>query len=83
MIRNMVGRANFFAIDFDTKFARTADWVLTAASFAYAGWQFWTNETFYGWLAIIAGLIGAWASWYRPIPRLQSKLRSRFIKRRV
>lgn len=82
MIRNMVGRANFFAIDFNTKSMRIADWVLSFASFAWAGWLLWTGDTFYGTIAVAAGLVGCWASWYRPIPRIQNRLRSRFVKRR-
>jgi hypothetical protein len=82
MIRNMVGRVNFFAIDFDSRSARIADWALSAASIAYAAWLLWTGQSIYGAIAFAAGLIGCWASWYRPIPRIQRKLRSRFIKRR-
>ncbi|WP_456717339.1 MULTISPECIES: hypothetical protein [unclassified Bradyrhizobium] len=79
----MVGRANFFSIDFDSRSARIADWVLSAASIAYAVWLLWSGDTTYGVVAFAIGLIGCWASWYRPLPRIQRKLRSRFIKRRV
>lgn len=82
MIRNMVGNVNFFAIDFDTRGAKIADWVLSAASLAYGGWQLYTGDMFWGPIGIGLGFVGCAMSWWRPLPRLQRYLRGRFVKKR-
>lgn len=82
MIRNMVRNVNFFAIDFNTKGAKIADWVLSAASLAYGGWLLSSGDLLWGWVGIGLGLVGCFLSWWRPLPRIQAYVRNRFVKRR-
>lgn len=83
MIRNMVQKFNFFDINFDTPFNRAMDWVLTAASAAYTAYLFKTEVGAWPWIALAVTALGAFMSWWRPLPRFQSYVRSRFIRKRV
>jgi len=61
-------------VDFDTPAMKAFDWVLAAASVAYglyASSPLW----------IVAGILGGWAAWYRPLSRLQRYLQG-FVKSR-
>jgi hypothetical protein len=82
-MRNMASNLNFFAIDFDTRGAKIADWVLSAASLGWAGWLLWSGDVLWGSVALGAGLLGCFMSWWRPLPRVQRWMRDRFIKRRA
>lgn len=82
MIRNMVRNVNFFAIDFDTKGAKIADWVLSVASLAYGGWMLSSGNSFWGGVGIAMGLVGCFLSWWRPLPRIQKYVRGRLVKRK-
>ncbi len=83
MIRNMGPNLNFFAIDFDTKAAKIADWVLSAASLAWGGWTLYAGDLLWGWIYVGLGLLGCFMSWWRPLPRFQRYVRGRFVKRRA
>lgn len=82
MIRNMVRNINFFSIDFNTRGAKIADWVLSAASVAYGAWLLVSGDVLWGWIGVALGLVGCFLSWWRPLPRIQQYVRGRFVKRR-
>jgi hypothetical protein len=82
MIRNMVRNVNFFSINFNAKGIKIADWILSVASIAYGGWLLWSGDILWGAVGIALGLVGCFTSWWRPLPRIQEYVRSRFVKPR-
>lgn len=62
-------------IDFDAPAMKAFDWGL---SFASLGWGAYSGST----LWIVAGLLGAAASWYRPLSRFQRWMNG-FVARRT
>jgi len=67
--------AGLLNANFDAPAARILDWVLAVASIVIG---LWIGSLFW----VIAGVIGLFLAWYRPIGRYQRYLRSSFIKKR-
>jgi hypothetical protein len=53
---------------------KAMDWILTAASF---GVYFYT----WHWVWLVGGILGAVASWYRPIGKVQAYLKKGIVRR--
>lgn len=62
------------SVDFDTPAMKAFDWGLAAVSVAYGVYA-------QSPLWIVAGLLGCWAAWYRPLSRMQRYLQG-FVKNR-
>lgn len=67
-------RASLLDVDFDTPAMKMTDWGLTAMSF---GVYLYT----WHWVWLAGGILGAVASWYRPLGRIQKYLKKGIVRR--